>query len=53
MDTVLRKEMKPKVPIIYTQQECIQDDKISSLPITLIDLIRKRKIPGRNLGWKS
>ena len=75
MDIVLRKEMKPKVPILYmyicicvcvcvcvcihaciytyTQQECIQNDKISSLPITLVDLSEKEKSLGGNLGWQS
>ena len=78
MDIVLRKEMKPKVPILYmyiyvcmcmcvcvciyiyiyicmyiytyTQQECIQNDKFSRLPITLIDLSEKEKSLGGNLG---
>ena len=34
----------------YTQQECIQNDKISSLPITLVDLSEKEKSLGGNLG---
>ena len=72
MDIALRKEMKPKVPILYmyvcvrvcvcvcihacihtyTQQDCIQNDKISSLPITLVDLSEKEKLPWGKLGLK-
>jgi hypothetical protein len=52
MNTVLGKKQKtrPKVYIIYTQQDYIQNNKISRLFAALFDLIRKRKILWRILG---
>ena len=37
---------------MHGQQDCIQNDKISSLPITLVDLSEKEKIPWGKLGLK-